>query len=114
MPRDVLFRFLRQRLHWLLCLALLLPLAQLITAAHASMHATEAAQASDGATKSRLPHCPMCNAAAMLGAAALPDTPAPVVLPEAAAARQAATPSVPAAAPHFGLPANRGPPASLS
>lgn len=114
MPRDTFLRLLRQRLHWLLCLALLLPMAQLATAAHAVTHTSESGQqAGDLDAKAHLQHCPLCTAAAVLGANALPGTPAHVVLLDMAAVAPHAAPAATAAAPDFGLPANRGPPLLL-
>ena len=78
MRPDAILRFFRQRLGWLLCLALLLPMAQAATAAHAVTHGSEAGRGADA--KAHLQHCPICTAAAVLGANAVPGTPAHLVL----------------------------------
>ena len=111
MPRDALFRFLRQRLGWLLGLALLLPVAQLATAAHAAVHGAETSRPADA--KAHLQHCPLCTAAAVLAGDALPGTPAHLALADADRFAPAARPVVAWVATTRGLPANRGPPLLL-
>jgi hypothetical protein len=114
--RQATFRFFRQHLSWLLCLALLLPAAQVAAAVHALSHTQEATQAStqrDGADTSHLQACALCVVAGALGSHA---PPVQLHLFTGAAAVHA-LPSVPLEAgvvsAAFALPRNRGPPTLL-
>jgi hypothetical protein len=113
MHPDAILRFFRQRLGWLLCLALLLPMAQAATAAHAVTHGSETGRPA-GDAKAHLQHCPICTAAAVLGGNVLPGTPAHLVLAPAAGAVPLAMPADSAAATRPHLPPSRGPPRSFA
>jgi hypothetical protein len=80
---DVLRFSAAQRFWWALCLAVLLPLAQAATAAHALSHVrADAAETASGKTALHLTHCDLCLSAAALQGGALPSSP-PAPLPPA-------------------------------
>ena len=75
-----LFRtlFPRRRFAWLLWLALLLPVAQVVASGHALSHQGVAAAGAEYEGKRALPQhaaCALCITAAAMGAGALPSTP---------------------------------------
>jgi hypothetical protein len=90
MIRHTLLSLARRRPHWLLWLALLLPLAQMAGAAHILWHAqqdsTQQQQQQRDADAAHLHACHICTVAAAVGGDALP-THAPslpvIALPDA-------------------------------
>lgn len=104
--------FARRHLGWLLCLALLLPLAQLAGSAHALSHLPQSTQIAHDEDQGEpaLHHCPLCPLASVVGGGALPPAPASLAL----AALPAATPAVSADPAPATAPARlfriRGPP----
>ena len=114
MLRSTLLHVARRHLRWLLCFALLLPVAQWASAAHALTHATDAGRRSGPEPASHLQHCPVCPIAAAVASGGAASTPAgwlavlggdtgPLDAPFAA---DLPTPRR--------QPANRGPPASFA
>jgi len=114
MLHSTLLHIARRHLRWLLCFALLLPVAQWASVAHAFTHATDAGSRSGPEPGAHLQHCPVCPAAAAVaagglacGAAGLPHalhlTSGALAAPALAAIR-----TLPR------RPANRGPPALLA
>lgn len=113
MSSRTLFHVARRHLRWLLCFALLLPVAQWAGAAHAFTHAADGGRRSGPEPASHLQHCPVCPIAAAVAAGGLASSPSRWIADGNAGSGPL---DVPRAAPVLitrGLPANRGPPASL-
>lgn len=105
----------RRHLGWLLCFALLLPVAQLAGAAHAFTHLQEAGSSQRGGPDpGHVQHCPICPVAAALGAGGAPTAAAGLHLAHARAPLVAPPPHVAAPAAPRPRPANRGPPSLLA
>lgn len=113
MPRSTLLHVARRHLRWLLCFALLLPVAQWASAAHAFTHTADASRRSGSETAGHLPHCPVCPIAAAVATGGAASTPATWVaaLDGGGGALEAPPAADVPAAPR--RPTNRGPPASL-
>ena len=75
MPRSTLLHVARRHLRWLLCLALLLPVAQWASAAHTLTHAADAGRRSGPEPASHLQHCPVCPLAAVVAIGGAASTP---------------------------------------
>lgn len=115
MRSATLFEWTRRHLAWLLCFALLLPVAQLAGAAHAFTHLRDYASSHRGDPDAgHVQHCPICPVAAALGAGGAPSAAAGLQLAHSPAPLVAAI--TPAAAPATPRPrpANRGPPSLLA
>ena len=114
MLRSTLLHVARRHLRWLLCFALLLPVAQWASAAHTLTHAADAGRRSGPEPASHLQHCPVCPIAAAVATGGAASTPggwlaAMRVGGNAVEALVAAdVPAVPR------RPANRGPPVALA
>jgi hypothetical protein len=115
MPRSTLLHVARRHLRWLLCFALLLPVAQWASVAHAFTHAvTEAGSRSGPEPGAHLQHCPVCPVAAAVAAGGLASSPAGLAAPLRGTSDIALLPA-PAFVPSTDRrPANRGPPAFLA
>jgi hypothetical protein len=114
MLKDCLLHWARRHLRWLLCFALLLPVAQLAGAVHAFTHLNPAGQQQrDDGAPADVP-CAICVVAAAVGGGAMPSAPV-VLLPDLPAPEIA---SIPLPRPVDAAPqrrlANRGPPSLLS
>ena len=114
MNEQALQAWIRHHLRWLLCLALLLPVAQVAGAVHLLSHLATAEQGRVRQDAADLPQCQLCPLAAAVGVGGAPSTP-PVlrlhVLPaaqvtQAVPGRAASTPRRP-----FD---SRGPPSLLA
>ena len=114
MPRSTLLHVARRHLRWLLCFALLLPVAQWASAAHTLTHAADAGRRSGPEPARPLQHCPGCALAAVVAAGGAASTPVgwftaldgrTGALASPFAADVPATPR---------RPTNRGPPASFA
>jgi len=114
MAGDAFLQYLRKRFGWLLAAALLLPLAQAATTAHAATHVPDATLQAGGGEKAHLQHCPLCTAAAVLGANLLPGSPAHLALAPAAQAAPWEAPPHAACLIRAHLPPSRGPPRSFA
>lgn len=110
MLRSTLLHVARRHLRWLLCFALLLPVAQWASAVHALTHLADAGRKSGPEPASHLQHCPVCPLAAAVATGGPASTPGGWF-----AALQAGDTTVQApVADHVPAPArrptNRGPP----
>lgn len=100
---------------WLLCFALLLPVAQLASAAHVLSHLHDIGVSGGGDPDTgHVQHCPICPLAAAIGADGLPSAPAGLQFAVAPATdtNRMVPPSPPVVA--LRRPANRGPPRLLA
>ena len=98
---------------WMLLLALWLPLAQGVAAAHAISHLGTPTQQRDAAPSALDAHCAQCLIAASVGAGALPSAAPAVAVPHAVhAAPQAAAIAEPASTRALGY-RSRAPPSHL-
>ncbi|MGZ5270210.1 MAG: hypothetical protein ACXWC6_06275 [Ramlibacter sp.] len=104
----------RRHLRWLLCFALLLPVAQWASVAHAFTHAADAGGRSAPEPGTHLQHCPVCPAAAAVAAGGLACGSAGLAEALRAAAAAVAPPAPAAPKVLARRPANRGPPALLA
>jgi hypothetical protein len=99
MNEQRLLDWVRRHLRWLLCFALLLPVAQLAGAVHVLSHLTrnEQGRSQDAADA---PQCQICPLAAAVGAGGAPstpphlhfDSPAPTLLVQAVPGRAPSAP----------------------
>lgn len=112
MSSSTLLHVARRHLRWLLCFALLLPVAQWAGAAHAFTHAADAGRRSGPEPASHLQHCPVCPVAAAVATGGPASTPSRWVV--AAAVGDSPLDTTRTAPVHASgrRPANRGPPAS--
>lgn len=111
---STLLHVARRHLRWLLCFALLLPVAQWASAAHVLAHAADAGRRSGPEPAHHLQHCPVCPIAAVVAAGGAASPPANWF---AALAADGSSLDVPVAAHVPALPrrpSNRGPPASFA
>jgi hypothetical protein len=113
MPFDHLLHALRRRLAWLLCVAVLLPGAQLAATAHAMSHEFAASGIAASDLKGDVQHCAWCVAAAASTSAAPPAAPPVFLASHAAPGAPLRVAIVPPQAAPTRRPANRGPPALL-
>lgn len=113
MSSSTLLHVARRHLRWLLCFALLLPIAQWAGAAHALTHVADAGRRSGPEPASHLQHCPVCPIAAAVATGGLASTPSRWIVVDDLGS---GTPDAPPAADVRATgrrPTNRGPPASL-
>ena len=114
MLRSTLLHVARRHLRWLLCFALLLPVAQWASAVHAIAHATDAGRRSGPEPANHLQHCPVCPIAAAVatgGAASTPGGWLAATHAGGSAVEALVADDVPAVPRR---PTNRGPPVSLA
>jgi hypothetical protein len=114
MNEQALLAWIRRHLRWLLCLALLLPLAQLAGAVHLLSHLASTQDAGGKQDTADLPQCQICPLAAAVGSGGAPSTP-PVLHLDILPAAQLAQ-AVPGRAPSAPRRAfdSRGPPSLLA
>src|SRR3954471_694844 len=114
MQRSTLLHFARRHVRWLLCFALLLPVAQWASVAHPFTHTADASGRSGQEPGAHLQHCPICPVAAAVAASGLACSPlAFAAVPHGlgkVAITHAPVPALDAPRP----PANRGPPSSFA
>ena len=114
MLRSTLLHVARRHLRWLLCFALLLPVAQWASLAHAFTHTADAGSRSGPEPGAHLQHCPVCPLAAAVAAGGLASGASGLT---SALRSEAATIAAP---PPFAVrgtprrPTNRGPPISFA
>ena len=114
MVRSTLLHAARRHLRWLLCFALLLPVAQWASLAHAFTHVADAGNRRAPDTGLQDHACPVCPIAAAVAAGGLASSPSGLPGALAAAAQLPDTP-LPAAIPAAPRrPCNRGPPPSFA
>lgn len=114
MLRSTLLHVARRHLRWLLCFALLLPVAQWASVAHAFTHTTDAGSRSGPEPGLHLQHCPVCPVAAAVAAGGLASSPAGLHVALHGPVDHADT-HTPAPVPTTPLrPANRGPPSPFA
>ena len=75
MNEQALQAWIRRHLRWLLCFALLLPLAQVAGAVHVLWHLAPVEQGRGSQDAADLPQCQLCPLAAAVGAGGAPSTP---------------------------------------
>ncbi len=75
MNEQSILRWIRRHLRWLLCFALLLPLAQVAGAVHVLSHLATAEQGRGSQDTADLPQCQICPLAAAVGTGGAPSTP---------------------------------------
>ena len=115
MSRSMLLHAARRHLGWLLWFALLLPVAQWASVAHAFTHAaTDAGSRSAPEPGTHLQHCPVCPVAAAVAAGGLASSPAGFAAPVVDATDVAWRPALAIVPSTPRRPANRGPPAFLA
>ena len=114
MKEQARLAWIRRHLRWLLCFALLLPVAQLAGAVHLLSHLATTEQGRGKQDSADLPQCQICPLAAAGGSGGAPSTP-PVlrlhVLPAAPVAQ--AVPGRAASTPRRPFD-SRGPPSLLA
>ena len=114
MKEQALLAWIRRHLRWLLCLALLLPVAQVAAAVHVLSHLATLQDGGGKQDTADLPQCQICPLAAAVGSGGAPSTPPVLRLDILPAARGAQ--AVPGRAPSTPRRAfdSRGPPSLLA
>ena len=113
MSFDRIFHALRRRLAWLLCVAVLLPGAQVAATAHAMSHEFAVSGIAASHLKGEVQHCAWCVAAVASTSAAPPAVASVFVATSAEPDAPLHIAYAPPAAAPARLPANRGPPTLL-
>lgn len=112
MLRSTLLHVARRHLRWLLCFALLLPVAQWASLAHAFTHTANAGSRSGPEPGVHLQHCPVCPIAAAVAAGGLASGPSGLASASRGEAAAAGTPVRSEVRAAVRRPTNRGPPIS--